>query len=92
MICAIYKSNKILGSYLYMPTKAKFNDLPETLIQHFGIPKLVMLFNLAGEKKLAKVENQQVIEQINKQGYYLQIVKLEDNLLEQYKKQQNSKL
>ncbi|MDG6894068.1 YcgL domain-containing protein [Volucribacter amazonae] len=88
MLCAIYKSHKKVGCYLYLPAKAKFDQLPETLLNHFGKPELVMLFNLAGNKSLAQADNQQVQQQIEQQGYYLQLAKPEENLFETYQRQQ----
>lgn len=86
MLCAIYKSRKKVGSYLYLPAKAKFDKVPEGLLSHFGQPELVMIFNLAGKKSLAQADNQQVQQQIEQQGYYLQLSQPEENLLETHRR------
>lgn len=87
MLCAIYKSQQREGCYLYTPNKAKFEDLPEQLMQYFGKPELVMLFNLLGKKKLAQVTNEQVLQAIQQQGYYLQLLPQQENLLQRYLQQ-----
>lgn len=87
MLCAIYKSLKRSDCYLYVPARTDFNHLPEQLMQYFGQPKFVMVFNLAGKKKLARLENSQVIEAIATQGYYLQLLPQQQNLLQQHLQQ-----
>lgn len=86
MLCAIYKSKKKEGMYLYVAKRDNFDDVPETLRTIFGTPVFVMLFNLAGKKSLARVDNQEVLNRIQEQGFYLQMPAQEENLLEQYKK------
>ena len=48
MLCAIYKSKKKPGSYLYIAKREDFSQVPEVLLSHFGKPELVMMFNLLG--------------------------------------------
>ena len=71
--------------YLYVAKRDDFDDVPETLRQVFGAPVFVMLFNLKGNKSLVQADNQEVLKQIQEQGYYLQMPKQEENLLAQYK-------
>lgn len=85
MLCAIYKSKKKDGMYLYIEKRDQFDKIPETLRNIFGKPIFVMLFNLSGQKKLALADNQEVIEKIKVQGFYLQMPPQEENLLETFK-------
>lgn len=87
MLCAIYKSRRHAGMYLYLAKRDDFSAVPETLLQRFGSAELLMLFNLNGEKPLALADNQAVLTQIKTQGFYLQMPQQEENLLEQFKLQ-----
>ncbi len=42
-----------------------------------------MLFNLAGQKSLINANNEDVQQQIKQNGFYLQMPKQQENLLEQ---------
>lgn len=86
MLCAIYKSNKKSGMFLYVEKRDQFDDVPEALLNAFGTPQFFMLFNLAGDKSLALAENHQVQLEIEEKGFYLQMPLHEENLLEKYKK------
>ena len=80
MLCAIYKSKKKLGSYLYIAKREDFSQVPEVLLSHFGKPELVMMFNLLGSKPLHNVDCNEVLAKIKQQGIYLQIPKQDDGL------------
>ena len=80
MLCAIYKSKKKPGSYLYIAKREDFSQVPEVLLSHFGKPELVMMFNLLGSKTLHNVDSNEVLEKIKQQGFYLQIPKQADGL------------
>ena len=64
MLCAIYKSKKKPGSYLYLAKRDDFSSLPEALLEQFGKPEIVMMFNLLGSKRLHSVDNQEILEKI----------------------------
>lgn len=80
MICAIYKSVKKEGMYLYLAKRDQFDAVPDELYQMFGKPQFVMLFNLSGDKALQRANNQEVQQKIETQGYYLQMPPPEENL------------
>ncbi|MDH2925509.1 hypothetical protein EV693_10548 [Nicoletella semolina] len=84
MLCAIYKSPKKSEMYLYIEKRDEFSVVPEALLQQFGKPELVMLFNLVGEKQLQRVGNQEVIRAIQEQGFYLQMPPPPENLYQQF--------
>ncbi|OOF69626.1 YcgL domain-containing protein [Rodentibacter caecimuris] len=80
MLCAIYKSPKKFGAYLYIEKKGKFDRIPSMLFSSFGQPQFVMLFNLASKKKLINADKQEVKQKILEQGFYLQLAKQDDGL------------
>lgn len=88
MLCAIYKSKKKDGMYLYVAKRDHFDDVPGALRQVFGTPIFVMMFNLVGHKPLAQADKQDVLQQIQQNGFYLQMPKQEENLLSQLKNAQ----
>lgn len=81
MLCAIYKSRRKEGMYLYIEKRDDFSPVPESLLNVFGTPQFVMLFNLAGKKQLIHTDNQNVKEQIEQNGFYLQMPPPVENLL-----------
>ncbi len=78
MLCAIYKSPKEPGMYLYIKKRDQFDALPEALLTVFGKPVFVMLFNLAGTKPLVNADKTEVVQQIKEKGFYLQTPKKDD--------------
>jgi|TARA_B110000495_G_C22735486_1_gene431440 uncharacterized protein len=73
MLCSIYRSPKKEGMYLYVEKKEGLGRLPESLLKIFGKPKLAMTLLLKPERKLARVDREDVIKGITEQGFYLQM-------------------
>ncbi|GGD63813.1 YcgL domain-containing protein [Lacimicrobium alkaliphilum] len=88
MLCAIYKSNRKEQTYLFVGKRDDFSSVPEPLMQSFGQPQLAMIIELKAETKLAISNPQKVMEALQGQGYYLQLPPPQENLLAQYKQQQ----
>ncbi|NAW91222.1 MULTISPECIES: YcgL domain-containing protein [unclassified Vibrio] len=86
MLCSIYKSSKKEGTYLYIPKKDDFSQVPDTLMAMFGKPTLVMVVKLEG-RTLAQVNIEKVKESLDNEGFFLQLPPPPQNLLEQYKQQ-----
>lgn len=80
MLCAIYKSAKKEGMYLYVAKRDQFDAVPSELMSVFGKPQFVMLFNLAGEKSLVRADNREVLAKIESDGFYLQLPPPPENL------------
>lgn len=90
MLCAIYKSPRKEGMYLYVEKRDFFDKVPEELRQVFGKPQFVMLFNLVGEKQLQRADKQEVLEKITHEGYYLQMPPPPENLHQIFVAQQQA--
>ncbi|EGU43907.1 hypothetical protein VII00023_08784 [Vibrio ichthyoenteri ATCC 700023] len=86
MICAIYKSSKKEGAYLYVPKKDDFSQVPDQLMQMFGKPTMVMVVKLEG-RTLAQVDVEKVKQSMNEEGFFLQLPPPPKNLLDEYKEQ-----
>lgn len=85
MLCYIYKSLKKEQTYLYIAKRDKFENVPKQLLTMFGKPKLLMTFNLAGNKQLAIADIDKVREAMQKDGFYLQLPPPVTNELEVFK-------
>ena len=87
MITAVYKSKKKADTYLYVEKRDDFSKVPEPLIDTFGQPIFVMLINLAKREQLGVADLEKVKSELNDKGFYLQIPPKEENLLDEFKKQ-----
>lgn len=88
MFCAIYRSSKKEGMYLYIKQRDQFEQLPQELLTIFGKPQFVMLFNLAGGKPLINANVDEVKQAISNKGYYLQMPLVTENLHSLFRVQQ----
>ena len=86
MLCAIYKSSKKVGAYLYIVKKDDFSQVPDQLMQMFGKPTMVMVIKLQG-RSLAQVDVEIVKQSLIDVGYFLQLPPPAKNLLDEYKEQ-----
>ncbi len=73
MFCHIYRSSNKLDTYLYIQQKDDFSEVPEDLLQLFGEPEFSFSFNLTLERKLAREDTSEVLENLQTQGYHLQL-------------------
>lgn len=71
--CAVYKSLKKDETYIFIPTSESLSDLPEELIKVLGQAELVMTLKLTTGKKLARCNATEVMQSIDKKGFYLQL-------------------
>ncbi|WP_260258974.1 YcgL domain-containing protein [Vibrio intestinalis] len=90
MLCAIYKSSKKEGAYLYLPKKDDFSQVPDQLMQMFGKPTMVMVVKLDG-RTLAQVDVEKVKQSLNSDGFFLQLPPPPKNLLDEYKEQKSQR-
>ncbi len=91
MLCVIYKSPKKAQTYLFIKQRDKFEDVPEALMAMFGTPTLVTIINLESKDKLALADINKVKENLNNQGYYLQLPPPQEDLLKEHKEQMRQK-
>lgn len=87
MITAVYKSTKKQDTYLYVEKRDDFSKVPEPLMVTFGQPIFVMLINLAKRSELAIADIDKVRSELNDKGFYLQLPPKQDNLLDEFRKQ-----
>ncbi|MBU2979766.1 YcgL domain-containing protein [Alteromonas sp. C1M14] len=88
MLCAVYKTRKKAGMYLYVPGQDKFDDVPEVLMAQFGTPELVMVVALDKHAQLAGLDKQVVKDGLSEKGYYLQMPPKQEDLLASHRQAQ----
>ena len=84
MLCAVYKTQKKVGAYLYVLKKDDFSDVPEALMSQFVRPELVTILALDKHEKLG-VDKAKLVEALKEQGFYLQMPPKEEDLLAQHR-------
>ena len=73
MLCHIYRSNHKIDTYLYLLDKDDFSVIPGDLLRVFGPPEFSFSFDLTEERKLAREDSVEVLENLQSQGYHLQL-------------------
>jgi uncharacterized protein len=81
-ICSIYKSPRKDGMYLYVLKSDGLKRVPEALLSAFGPPALAFEMILTPQRVLAREDIHAVLENLDKQGYHLQMPPAEDDYIE----------
>lgn len=71
--CRIYRSSRKRELYLYLDEGALLEDLPEGLRRDLGTLTEIMTLAIGPQRRLARAQARQVLEAIEKQGYFLQL-------------------
>lgn len=72
-LCSVFRSGKKAETYLYLAQGHAWEDLPAELRLAFGEPVFVMRLKLDEGRSLARVDTRQVLEQLDSQGFFLQL-------------------
>jgi uncharacterized protein YcgL (UPF0745 family) len=78
MQCYVYKSDVRDNHYLYLSEKVGIHeqaDIPEPLMALLGELSFVIEFDLDSQRVLPGADSQQVINDIQSQGFFLQMPK-----------------
>ncbi len=81
-ICSIYKSPRKNEMYLYVLKSEALERVPENLLLAFGKPLHAFDLVLTPERTLAREDIHLVLENLDKQGYHLQMPPAEDEYIE----------
>jgi len=81
MLCHIYRSNRKHDTYLYLVDKDDFSIVPAKLLRVFGAPEFSFSFELTRSRRLAREDAAEVLDNLENQGYHLQLQ--DDELVEQ---------
>jgi uncharacterized protein len=72
-LCAVYRSPRKEGMYLFVDRDRPLEDLPDGLLAGFGAPQLALTLVLTAERRLARVDAADVLAALDERGYYLQL-------------------
>lgn len=81
-ICSIYKSPRKQEMYLYVLKSDALARVPEGLLSVFGAPVHAFDLVLSPERTLAREDINKVLENLDTQGYHLQMPPPEDDYIE----------
>ena len=73
MKCYVFKSIKHAGMYIYLSKEDGLSDLDAGLRDAFGQPEFVIELDLTPESRLARYQAQDVISELEINGYFLQL-------------------
>ena len=73
LTCWIYRSPRKDEMYLYLRTEDDFESVPDALLSRFGTPVRVMELTLSPQRRLAREDVNQVLENLRSQGFHLQM-------------------
>jgi len=71
--CYIYRCSAKPDMYIYLAEKDRFDQLPEQLLKNLGRIDFAMELVLSTDRKLAREDPQQVMDNLEKQGFHLQM-------------------
>jgi len=73
MQCFVYRSTRRENTYLFLAKKDNFEEIPEALLRIFGRPEFSFEFELSDEKNLVRENPEDVMKNIQEQGFHLQM-------------------
>ena len=77
--CAIYKTAKRDGLYLYVKEQDDFSDVPDEVMTQFPVPEHVFDLELSAERPLAREDVLVVMKNLQTQGFHLQMPPKNEN-------------
>jgi uncharacterized protein YcgL (UPF0745 family) len=77
-ICSIYRSSRKREMYLYVQKSEALRRVPEGLMAVFGTPQLAFEMVLTPQRQLAREDIHKVLENLQTQGYHLQMPPVDD--------------
>lgn len=81
-ICSIYRSPKKNQMYLYVLKSDVLTRVPDALLGLFGKPQHAFDLVLSPERALAREDINKVLENLDTQGYHLQLPPPEEEYIE----------
>lgn len=71
--CWVYRSPRKQEMYLYLSGEDAFDRVPDTLLESFGEPVLVIELELSHERQLAREDVDTVMANLDDRGFHLQM-------------------
>ena len=73
VLCQIFKSKRNPEMYLYVEKTQGLERVRASLLHRFGDPEPLMMIVLEVDKRLARANAEQVLQEIKEHGFYLQM-------------------
>lgn len=73
MQCYVYRSRRKQQTYLFLPKRDDFSQVPASLLKLFGDAEFSFEFELSAERKMILAEASEVKRNIQENGFYLQL-------------------
>ncbi|ANB01632.1 YcgL domain-containing protein [Ectothiorhodospira sp. BSL-9] len=73
MQCYVYRSPRRQDTYVYLPAKDDFSNIPQALLNVFGKPEFALELVLSPDRRLAREDPMQVLANLKNQGFHLQM-------------------
>lgn len=71
----VYRSSKKEGLYIYLRDKKDLDTLPAPVLHQLGDPEFALEFQLSPGRKLGSEDPEEVIANLEGQGFHLQMPK-----------------
>ena len=73
MKCVVYKGSRKPDAYLFIQREGDFYQVPESLLDLMGTLQLAISLDLTTDSTLAQARVEEVLQQLEDQGFYLQL-------------------
>ena len=83
-ICSIYQSSRKPGMYLYVLKADALGRVPDELLKLFGAPRHSFDLVLTPERQLASEDIHKVLENLDSQGFHLQLPPQEEEYIQHW--------
>jgi len=80
--CVIYKGSRKPDAYLFVQREGDFSQVPESLLGIMGSLQLVISLDVTADSTLAQASAEEVLQQLEQQGFYLQLPTSDNSLLD----------
>ncbi len=80
--CSVYRSCKRQGMYLYVLRDQALDELPEALVHYIGRLEHALDLDLGPERKLAQEDVLKVLENLQTQGFHVQMPPQQDDYIQ----------
>lgn len=80
MQCYVYRSRRKQQTYLFLPKRDDFTQVPSSLLKLFGEAEFSFEFELSSERKMVLAEASEVKRNIQENGFYLQLPPCEEKV------------
>lgn len=91
MFCTVLKSHRKADTYLYIRKDTQLDELPENLLQLFSPHTVVTTLHVTPARKLARMQGAELLQHIEKDGFFLQLPPTQADLLALHRAQQKQR-